>query len=80
MSVLPGSVAGGPRMSARVLARMATTGIHLVRGVPRALQRSARARALRERKVTGVRSMTDPIDGRARITGEVFPCREGRKP
>ena len=38
----------GPRMSARVLARMATTGIYLVRGVPRGLQRAARARARRE--------------------------------
>ena len=39
----------GPRMSARVLARIATTGIYLVRGVPRGLQRAARARARRER-------------------------------
>jgi hypothetical protein len=38
----------GPRMSARVLARMATTGIYLVRGVPRGLQQAARARARRE--------------------------------
>lgn len=30
----------------RVLARMATTGIYLVRGLPRDLQRAARARAL----------------------------------
>ncbi len=43
----PGGV--GPRMSARVLARIATTGIYLVRGVPRGLQRAARARARRER-------------------------------
>jgi len=32
----------------RVLARMATSGIYLLRGLPRDLQRSARARALRE--------------------------------
>ena len=31
-----------------VLARMATTGIYLVRGVPRDLQRAARARAVDE--------------------------------
>ncbi len=31
-----------------VLARMATTGIYLVRGVPRELQRAARLRAVRE--------------------------------
>lgn len=50
MSVLPVdvSVVVGSRLSARVLARMATTGIYLVRGVPRGLQRAARARALRE--------------------------------
>jgi hypothetical protein len=35
-------------MLTRVLARVATTGIYLVRGVPRDLQRSARARAVRE--------------------------------
>ena len=50
LMVLPVDVPGGvgPRMSARVLARMATTGIYLVRGVPRGLQRAARARARRE--------------------------------
>ena len=32
----------------RVLARMATTGIYLLRGFPRDLQRAARARALSE--------------------------------
>jgi hypothetical protein len=32
----------------RVLARLATSGIYLVRGVPRSLQRAARARAVRE--------------------------------
>jgi hypothetical protein len=32
----------------RVLARMATTGIYLLRGLPRDLQRAARARALAE--------------------------------
>ena len=35
-------------MPTRVLARMATTGIYLVRGVPRDLQRAARVRAVRE--------------------------------
>jgi hypothetical protein len=50
MTVRPVNVSGGvgPRMSARVLARMATTGIYLVRGVPRGLQQAARARARRE--------------------------------
>lgn len=37
-----------PPMLARVLARTAKTGIYLVRGVPRELQRSARARAASE--------------------------------
>lgn len=32
----------------RVLARMATTGIYLLRGLPRDLQQAARARALSE--------------------------------
>ena len=36
------------RMSTRVLARMATTGIYLVRGVPRDLQRAARVRTVSE--------------------------------
>ncbi len=31
-----------------VLARMAATGIYLLRGIPRALQRAARARAVSE--------------------------------
>lgn len=35
-------------MPTRVLARMATTGIYLVRGVPRDLQRAARVRAVSE--------------------------------
>jgi hypothetical protein len=35
-------------MPSRVLARMATSGIYLVRGVPRDLQRAARVRAVRE--------------------------------
>ena len=35
-------------MPSRVLARMATTGIYLVRGVPRELQRAARIRAASE--------------------------------
>jgi hypothetical protein len=34
-------------MPTRVLARLATTGIYLVRGVPREVQRAARRRALR---------------------------------
>jgi hypothetical protein len=48
---MPGGV--GPRMSARVLARTATTGIYLVRGVPRGLQRASRARARREGTTLG---------------------------
>ena len=36
------------RMPARVLARMATTGIYLVRGIPNDLQRAVRIRAGRE--------------------------------
>jgi hypothetical protein len=32
----------------RVLARMAATGIYLLRGIPRDLQRAARARAMSE--------------------------------
>jgi len=36
------------RLLARVLARTAQTGIYLVRGVPRDLQRAARVRAVRE--------------------------------
>jgi hypothetical protein len=35
-------------MIARVLARTARTGIYLVRGLPRDLQRAARARAVSE--------------------------------
>lgn len=37
-----------PHMLARVLARTAKSGIYLVRGVPRELQRAARARAARQ--------------------------------
>jgi len=37
-----------PHMLARVLNRTARTGIHLVRGVPRELQRAARKRAVSE--------------------------------
>jgi len=40
--------ADGRHVSTRVLARLATTGIYLVRGVPRDLQRAARVRAVRE--------------------------------
>lgn len=35
-------------MTSPALARMATTGIYLLRGVPRVLQRTARARAVQE--------------------------------
>jgi len=35
-------------MSTRVLARMAPSGIYLLRGIPRELQRTARQRAVRE--------------------------------
>ena len=37
-----------PHILARVLARTAQTGIYLVRGLPRDLQRAARARAVSE--------------------------------
>jgi hypothetical protein len=37
-----------PHMLARVLAKTARTGIYLVRGLPRDLQRAARVRAVRE--------------------------------
>jgi len=37
-----------PHLFPRALARTARSGIYLVRGVPRDLQRSARARATRE--------------------------------
>ena len=40
--------AHGRHVSTYVLARLATTGIYLVRDVPRDLQRVARARAVRE--------------------------------
>jgi len=42
-----------PRMLSRVLARAAKTGIYLVRGVPRELQRAARARAVKEGTTLG---------------------------
>jgi hypothetical protein len=35
-------------MPVRVLARLATTGIYLLHGIPRDLQRAARLRAVRE--------------------------------
>jgi hypothetical protein len=38
----------GNLMPSRVLARIAATGIYLLRGVPRDLQRAARVRAARE--------------------------------
>lgn len=37
-----------PHLTARALVRTAKSGIYLVRGVPRDLQRTARARAVRE--------------------------------
>ena len=37
-----------PHLVARALAQTAKSGIYLVRGVPRDLQRSARARAVRD--------------------------------
>ncbi len=39
---------GGRRTPARVLVRLATTGIYLLRGVPLELQRGARIRAVSE--------------------------------
>ncbi len=42
------SVRASRLMPSRALARMATTGIYLVRGVPRDLQRAARVRAVSE--------------------------------
>lgn len=41
-------VRGARLMPTRVLARMATTGIYMVRGIPRELQRAARLRAVGE--------------------------------
>ena len=38
----------GRPLPIRVLARMAVTGIYLLRGIPRDLQRAARARAMSE--------------------------------
>lgn len=40
-------------MPSRVLARMAVSGIYLVHGIPRDLQRAARARAVREGTTLG---------------------------
>jgi hypothetical protein len=50
MVILPADVAKKAirSMPASVLARMATTGIYLVRGIPNDLQRAARVRAGRE--------------------------------
>lgn len=42
------SVRASHPVATRVLARLATSGIYLVRGVPQPLQRAARARAVRE--------------------------------
>ena len=42
-----------PHVLARVLARTARTGIYLVRGLPRDLQRSARKRAMSEGTTLG---------------------------
>jgi hypothetical protein len=48
MSVTNGLRVHPPQMLARVLARTAKSGIYLVRGLPRDLQRAARARAVSE--------------------------------
>jgi hypothetical protein len=48
MSVTNGLHVHPPHMLARVLARTAKSGIYLVRGLPRDLQRAARARAVSE--------------------------------
>ena len=40
-------------MPARILTRLATSGIYLVRGVSRDLQRAARVRAVRENTTLG---------------------------
>jgi hypothetical protein len=42
------SVRASRPVATRVLARLATSGIYLVREVPRSLQRAARVRAVRE--------------------------------
>src|SRR5437867_5200492 len=47
------SVRVGRRLPARVLGRLATSGIYLVRGVPRDLQRAARVRAVSENTTLG---------------------------
>jgi hypothetical protein len=47
------SVRVGRRMPARVLARLATSGISLVRNVPPSLQRTARVRAVSENTTLG---------------------------
>jgi hypothetical protein len=47
------SVRVNRRMPARALARLATSGIYLVRGVPRDLQRAARVRAVSENTTLG---------------------------
>jgi hypothetical protein len=48
MNATPDLHVHSAHMLARVLARTARTGIYLVRGLPRDLQRTARARAARE--------------------------------
>jgi hypothetical protein len=56
-----------PHMVARVLHRTARTGIHLVRGVPRELQRAARKRAASEGTSLSavlVLALEDYADGR----------------
>jgi hypothetical protein len=47
------SVRVGRRLPARVLARLATSGIYLVRDVPRSLQRASRIRAVSENTTLG---------------------------
>jgi hypothetical protein len=47
------SVRVGRSRPARALARLATSGIYLVRGVPRSLQQAARLRAVSENTTLG---------------------------
>lgn len=48
MNLEPFETQEGRPVPIRVLARMATTGIYLLRGIPRDLQRAARTRAVSE--------------------------------
>ncbi len=70
-------VRGTRLMPTRVLARLATTGIYLVRGVPRDLQRAARLRAVGEG--TTLRSVL--LQGlREYAAGTWTPQRDDRSP